>query len=198
MDISLCGNYIKITIDRENIFLDKIVNYAKKHFSHNYQLSSSVLILDDGERIKKDYFINWVYHLCEGVENREPDSDLKKNGLTIDELLSRSDFPIRIKIVTSNSILQRVKITLKSEGISHSSLVLDTPNRVAKRYLLSYFERFVIGSSDKEIFLDSSESDFWNLIIDIVSNKVIHNVFLDFDFKSFKNSENQMFFDTLS
>lgn len=64
MKVELLEPYIQISIEKESQFLKRAVDFAYKHFSKAYRLSSSVLILDDGERYKKDYFLNWAYHVA--------------------------------------------------------------------------------------------------------------------------------------
>lgn len=62
MDITLTQNFIQITVDEDSDFLRKALAYAEKYFSKSYRLSRTILILDDGERFKKDYLVNWAYH----------------------------------------------------------------------------------------------------------------------------------------
>lgn len=56
MKVELLEPYIQVSIEKESQFLKRAVDFAYKHFSKAYRLSSSVLILDDGERYKKNYF----------------------------------------------------------------------------------------------------------------------------------------------
>lgn len=62
MHITYCDKFVQIELAQGSRLLQKVLEYANKHFSKRYQLSSSLLILDDGERFKKDYLINWTYH----------------------------------------------------------------------------------------------------------------------------------------
>lgn len=62
MYITYCDKFVQIELAQGSRLLQKVLEYANKHFSKRYQLSSSLLILDDGERFKKDYLINWTYH----------------------------------------------------------------------------------------------------------------------------------------
>lgn len=71
MKVELLEPYIQISIEKESRFLKRAIDFAYKHFSKAYRLSSSVLILDDGERYKKDYFLNWAYHVAMQEENKK-------------------------------------------------------------------------------------------------------------------------------
>lgn len=62
MYITYCDKFVQIELAQGSRLLQKVLQYANKHFSKRYHLSSSLLILDDGERFKKDYLINWTYH----------------------------------------------------------------------------------------------------------------------------------------
>ena len=62
MYITCCDKFVQIELAQGSRLLKKVLEYANKHFSKRYHLSSSLLILDDGERFKKDYLINWTYH----------------------------------------------------------------------------------------------------------------------------------------
>lgn len=69
MNVTLLQKYIQITVEEESDFLHKALAYAEKYFSKSYRLSSTILILDDGERFKKDYLVNWANHFAKNLEN---------------------------------------------------------------------------------------------------------------------------------
>ena len=71
MNVTLLQKYIQITVEEDNDFLHKAIAYAEKYFSKSYRLSRTVLILDDGERFKKDYLVNWAYHAFGQDEKRQ-------------------------------------------------------------------------------------------------------------------------------
>ena len=76
MNVSLHQKYLQIVVEDDNAFLHKAIAYAEKYFSKSYRLSRTVLILDDGERLKKDYLINWAYHVClQGEQNKAQSSE---------------------------------------------------------------------------------------------------------------------------
>ena len=64
MKVELLEPYIQISIEKESRFLKRAIDFAYKHFSKAYRLSSSVFILNDGEHYKKNYFLNWAYHVA--------------------------------------------------------------------------------------------------------------------------------------
>lgn len=74
MNITYCDRYVQIELFKGTRLLDKVLEYASKHFSKRYHLSSSLLILDDGERFKKDYLINWMYHATLQEDANAPES----------------------------------------------------------------------------------------------------------------------------
>ncbi|CAM2789429.1 J domain-containing protein [Helicobacter burdigaliensis] len=183
MKVELLEPYIQISIEKESQFLKRAINFAYKHFSKAYRLSSSVLILDDGERYKKDYFLNWAYH----VAMQESDKNKSDDFNTI---IDNSYLPIRIKMVENQAILEFVEISLQMVHTSfeHAQvcLKLDRPNRLARRYLTSKFREFVLSYTKQEVFLDSSKPIFWEKLIEALSQKIVHNVVLDFDYETFK------------
>lgn len=181
--VELLDPYIQISIEKESKFLTRAINFAYKHFSKAYRLSSSVLILDDGERYKKDYFLNWAYHVAMQEEN-------KKESENFQVILDSSHLPIRIKMVEQRGLLEHVVVSLQiiqsTPTNSQVCLKLSRQSRLARRYLCSLFSHYLISYTKEEIFLDSSSPYFWEKIIGMLSQKVIHNIVLDFDYATFK------------
>ena len=211
MDITLTQNFIQITVEEDNDFLHKALAYAEKYFSKSYRLSRTILILDDGERFKKDYLVNWAYHAFGQVENKQkihnlidnldnpnPQNDDKNEETSLIQpieeplqdlkyLLDFTYLPIRIKIVNKNSLIERVKISLRLLNAKRVMLKMDKANNVARRYIAHIFEDYYVGCDRDEIYLDSTKPYFWESIMNLISFKVIHNVILDFDYDSFAN-----------
>ena len=129
MNVALTQNYIQITVEEESDFLHKALGYAEKYFSKSYRLSRTILILDDGERFKKDYLVNWAYHAfgqdekhqrihhlldnLDSPENQSPAQDevqsiqtpLEEPLQDLKYLLDFTYLPIRIKIVNKNALI---------------------------------------------------------------------------------------------
>lgn len=210
MDITLSQNFIQITVDEDNEFLHKALAYAEKYFSKSYRLSRTVLILDDGERFKKDYLVNWAYHALEQDEKHQKIHNLidnldnpptqeeysEKDSLEkpiedplqdLKYLLDFTYLPIRIKITSKNALIERVKISLRLLNTKRVVLKMDKANNVARRYIAHIFEDYYVGCDRDEIYLDSTKPYFWESIMNLISFKVIHNVILDFDYDSFAN-----------
>lgn len=203
MKIELAGRYIQIEIEKNSAFLQRALNFAYKHFSRAYRLSSSILILDDGERFKKDYFLNWAFHVAM-QHDRLPNSDNSDKGsnkghtkaqkadakggvlLTKAEILEHSHLPIRIKITDVKGLLEFVEVSMHVISTKQVSLQLNHPNKLARRYLLSLFSDYVIAHDGMQIFLDSTKQDFWEKLVTTLSQRVIHNVILDFDYETFR------------
>lgn len=177
--VEALNKFVQINIEEYNPALYKVLNYAKKHFQKHYHLSSSILILDDGVRLKKDYFINWAYHLATQGSGDEIGADL-------DPILAVSYLPIRIKIIGANALVERVKVSFCILGANRAVLILDKPNHTAKRYLGALLSHLVVSSDLCHIYLDTQNSAFWGSIMEIIGNKIIHNVRLEFDYDSFK------------
>ncbi|WP_104721538.1 J domain-containing protein [Helicobacter mesocricetorum] len=184
MKVELLEPYIQVSIEKESQFLKRAVDFAYKHFSKAYRLSSSVLILDDGERYKKNYFLNWAYHVA-------MQDECKKQSEKFETILDSSYLPIRIKMVENRAMLEYIIVSLQilQSNVSNSQvcLKLNRSNRLARRYLTSFFQDFLISYTKKEIFLDSSSPYFWEKLITILSVKIIHNIVLDFDYETFKS-----------
>lgn len=179
MKVELFENYIQISIQRHSEFLKRAISFAMRHFSQSYRLSSSILILDDGERLKKDYFLNWAYHIGLQKENRH-------ESVPFEELLASSYLPIRIKIIDECGVLEHVQVSMRLIKLERIALTLDKSSRLARRYLIMAFEGYVVGYGKQEIFLDTTLPLFWDKLMGILSQKVIHNVVLDFDYDSFR------------
>ncbi len=179
MRVEAFSRFVQISIEEYNPALTRILNYAKKHFQQISHLSSSILILDDGARFKKDYFITWVYHLATQGACDEIDADL-------DPILEMSYLPIRIKILSTNALVECVNISFRILGTNRAVLILDRPNHIAKRYIGAILSHLVISSDLCHIYLDTQNSAFWSSIMDIIGSKIIHNVRLEFDYDSFK------------
>lgn len=207
MNVTLLEKYIQITVQEDNEFLHKALAYAEKYFSKSYRLSSTILILDDGERFKKDYLVNWAYHafgqeekhqkvhMIENLSNHKtPNEAYSTLQETIQEplqdlkyLLDFTYLPIRIKIVSKNSIIQRVNIALRLLNTKRVVLKMSQPNSVARRYIAQMFDDYYMGCDRNEIYLDSTKPYFWESIMNLISFKVIANVILEFDYDSFQN-----------
>ncbi|WP_066388755.1 J domain-containing protein [Helicobacter himalayensis] len=184
MNVSVNQKFLQIMVEDDNVFLHKAIAYAEKYFSKSYRLSRTVLILDDGERFKKDYLINWAYHSC-----LQEDSKSQESGEMVDleYLLDFTYLPIRIKIVGKNSLVERVKIALRILNGKRVMLKMSKVNDTARRYIANLFEEYYLGCDRDEVYLDSTKPYFWESIINLVSFKVVHNVILDFDYESFRN-----------
>ncbi|MCI7485448.1 MAG: J domain-containing protein [Helicobacter sp.] len=186
MNVSLHQKYLQIVVEDDNAFLHKAIAYAEKYFSKSYRLSRTVLILDDGERLKKDYLINWAYHVClQGEQNKAQSSEYVMPDL--EYLLDFTYLPIRIKIVGKNALVEHVKIALRILNAKRVILKMDKPNATARRYIATLFDEYYLGCDRDEIYLDCMKPCFWDNIINLVSFKVVHNVILDFDYESFKS-----------
>ena len=194
MNVSVNQKYLQIMVEDDNAFLHKAIAYAEKYFSKSYRLSRTVLILDDGERFKKDYLINWAYHVClqedsKCADSKSGDSKSQESSEMVDleYLLDFTYLPIRIKIVGKNSLVERVKIALRILNGKRVMLKMSKVNATARRYIANLFEEYYLGCDRDEVYLDSTKPYFWESIINLVSFKVVHNVILDFDYESFHN-----------
>ncbi|PAF42826.1 J domain-containing protein [Helicobacter sp. 11S02596-1] len=174
MSVSYCNRYVQIELFQGSRLLDKVLEYANKHFSEQYHLSSSLLILDDGERFKKDYLINWTYY-----------ASLQDEKTDLDTILLQSHLPIRIKILKKNDMLQKVKISMRVIGLNKVILGLDRQNKVAKRYLKARFGKYLVLETPDELHLSGSRTHFWESVMELIGSKIIHNVALDFDYEGF-------------
>ncbi len=179
MKVELLQQYVQISVSRYSEFLPRAISFAMRHFSRSYRLSSSILILDDGERLKKDYFLNWAYHVGLQKESIE-------ESASFEEILQHSYLPIRIKIVDETGMLEQIRVSLRVIKTHQVAILLDHPNRLARRYLLALFKDFLLGYNNKELFLDSSIDGFWEVLMGLISQKIIHNIVLNFDYETFK------------
>lgn len=172
--ISCCNKYVQIQLFKDSGLLQKVMTYTKKHFTHRYHLSSSLLILDDGEEFKKNYLINW----CAYASNLDSENCLKN-------ALDNSHLPIRIKIVGQKAMLEVVSIEVNVLSNNKVVLRLNKDNFLAKRYIRSRFIEFVEGIYKNEIYLNASSEYFWEKLMNLISHKVIHNIILHFEYSSF-------------
>lgn len=179
MRVEAFSRFVQISIEEYNPALERILSYAKKHFQQISHLSSSILILDDGARFKKDYFITWVYHLATQGACDEIGADL-------DPILEMSYLPIRIKILSTNALVECVRISFHILATNRAVLILDRPNHIAKRYIGAILSHLVVSSDLNHIYLDMQNNAFWSSIMDIIDSKIIHNVRIEFDYDSFK------------
>ncbi len=179
MKVELLQQYVQITISRYSEFLPRAISFAMRHFSKSYRLSSSILILDDGERLKKDYFLNWAYHIGLQKESQE-------TSVSFEKILEHSYLPIRIKIIDEASVLEYIKVSLKMVEVGQVALVLTRQNLLARRYLLALFKDYLLGYNEKELFLNAESKNFWEKLMGLISQKIIYNIVLQFDYESFK------------
>lgn len=180
--ISYCDKYVQIKLIKDSKILKKVLAYADKHFSKNYRLSSSVLILDDGEVVKKNYLINWCYHSLHHDESAD-DTNI------LEEALAHSELPIRIKIIKSKEMLEKIRVKVQMLGTSRIILTLSKKNKIAERYIKAMFGESYIGISQNEIYLQSNNEYFWEKVVTFLGNKVIHNVVLSFEYSDFNSDD---------
>ena len=183
--ISCSDSCVQIKLFQDTKILSKVLLYADKHFSRHYRLSSSILILDDGEVLKKNYLINWCYYALSHGDL----GDGKTSENSLREALAHSHLPIRIKIVKPTELLEKIRVKVEVLGTSRIILTLSKKNKVAQRYIRGLFANDYIGMSGNEIYLQSSEGPFWEKVVDFLGNKVIHNVALSFEYKDLSASE---------
>ncbi len=181
--ISCSDKYVQIKLAQDSKILSKVLSYAEKHFSRNYRLSSSILILDDGEIVKKNYLINWCYYAT-----NNQDLDLQNNE-ELEYVLAHSYLPIRIKMVKSTDLLERIKVNIQMLGNTRIILTLSKRNRVAERYIRAIFGEHYIGISQNEIYLQSDGECFWETVMSFIGNRVIHNIVLSFEYSDFNADE---------
>ncbi len=174
MNITYCKRYVQIQLLKNTKLLESVLKYAKKHFSKHYQLSSSLLILDDGERFKKDYLINWIYHAT--LQSQEDKKEL-------DKILEHSHLPIRIKISNKNDVLKKVKIYTHLSNLEQIILRLSEDDRVVKRYIRTIFGDKIVYEENNEFCVNGAgySQAMWVGMIELMSSRVIHNVVLEFN-----------------
>lgn len=207
MNITYCERYVQIELTKDTRLLEKVLEYASKHFSKRYHLSSSLLILDDGERFKKDYLINWIYHAMvqddsvskiseqksarsrksSKLESKQKTQDAKSihTPEELKEILAHSHLPIRIKITNPNDVLKRVKIHIHFSNLGQMIVRLEENDRVARRYIYSLFGDKIVYEVDNEFCINSAgySESMWEGIIELISSRVIHNVALEFEYQ---------------
>ncbi|PAF43112.1 J domain-containing protein [Helicobacter sp. 11S02629-2] len=181
--ISYCDKYIQIRLPKNSLLLRKVINYANKHFSQNIKLSSSVLILDDGETYKKEYLLQWCIHAS------APSLESKALDLVISDALKRAHLPLHIKITGEAELLERVHIRASVLGVNRMLLKMEKENFVAKRYIKLLFQKYCLSDKGNEIYLNATGEEFWDKVINLISFKVIHNVLLVFEFNDFMSKE---------
>ena len=215
MNITYCDRYVQIERLKRTRLLDKVLEYAQKHFSKHYRLSSSLLILDDGERFKKDYLINWTYHATLQSEQEstkllpsptKPSQAQKlesslESGAQADEqesepselelLLRHSHLPIRIKITSPNDMLKRVKVHIHLTSLDQVLLRLEEDDRVARRYIRTLFGSKIIYEVENEFCINAAgySESMWESVMSLISSRVIHNVALEFEYQKPEESE---------
>lgn len=208
MNITYCDRYVQIELLKNTRLLDKVLEYAQKHFSKHYRLSSSLLILDDGERFKKDYLINWTYHatLQEDKENKKllpsPESsraessnansqEIEPEPSELEQILRHSHLPIRIKITNPNDVLKRVKVHIHLSSLGQVILRLEENDRVARRYIHTLFGDKIVYEVENEFCINAAgySESMWESVIGLISSRVIHNVALEFEYQKADSSE---------
>ncbi|GAD18808.1 J domain-containing protein [Helicobacter fennelliae] len=181
MNIRYCDRYVQIELLKDTKILGKVLDYASKHFSKRYHLSSSLLILDDGERFKKDYLINWTYHAT--LQSTD--------GVDLEEILKHSYLPIRIKIISPNDMLKKVKVHIHLSNLGQVILRLDEDNRVAKRYIRTIFGNKIVYEMENEFCINGVgySQSMWEDLMELVSSRIIHNVALEFEYQKPESSD---------
>ncbi len=186
MNITYYKRYVQIELVKGTRLLERVMGYASKHFSKHYRLSSSLLILDDGDRFKKDYLINWAYHAT--LQSQDNANQTKSSELS--EILAHSYLPIRIKIINPNDVLQKVKVSIHLANLEQIILRLREDSRVAKRYIRTLFGDKIIYEENNEFCIDGSgySQAMWGGIIDLISSRIIHNTALEFEYDNAESS----------
>lgn len=182
MRVELFERYIQINIQKRSYLLQRALKFAQRHFEERYQLSNSILILDDGEQLKKEYFLNWAYHMGMQSQSLQGDPPLQT-------ILCYSHLPIRIKAIDHEGMLERVQVSMRFLQYSRVLLCMSKPSKLVRRYLFNYFGDSLVGYGQREIYLDATSQDFWERLLALLAQRVIHNTVLDFDYESFKPSE---------
>lgn len=182
--ISIHSRYVEIAVREECHLLGKILSFAKRHFSSVYKLSNTVLILDDSKLLKKEYFLNWVFHLPENY-----------SSCTLKTLFSFSYLPIRIKILGHNCAVYRFSVGVRILNPSEVLLKLERKDYKATRCILYLFGEFVKSRKELEIILDSSKKGFWDTLMELIEERIIGNMLLSFvftkQFSAFATKEEQ-------
>lgn len=178
MEMSLYERWIQIEVEKNSYFEKKAKEFIDKHFTSVFNLSNSMLIFTgEGEKYKRDYFLNWAYHIS---TNR----DIKK--ISAEKILSLVDMPIRLKIKDDRAVVDYVTVFTSFITPKKISMVLSKQNRLAKRYLLSRFRENLISYDKNRLFIDSSTPGFWESMIESMQTKTIFNVCLNFEYERFE------------
>jgi len=178
MEMSLYERWIQVEVEKNSYFEKKAREFVDKHFTSVFNLSNSMLIFTgEGEKYRRDYFLNWAYHIS---SNR----DIKK--IPSEKILSMRDMPIRLKLKDDRAIVDYVTIFTSFITPKRVSMVLSKQNRLAKRYLLSRFRDSVLSYDKTRVFIDSSAPGFWESMIESMQTKTIFNVCLNFEHEKFE------------
>ncbi|MFS7885559.1 J domain-containing protein [Helicobacter pylori] len=170
--IELLAKFTQIALPNSHPLLKKVLHYAKKHFSQCHMLSSSLLILNDTECFKKNYLLNWVYHALECVHEK----DISTHSL--EEVLQKSHLPIRIKIINQNTLLEKIEVKVLTFGAEYALFITKHP--IAKRFLRQKFSGYVFLETQDELHIRGDSERFWELIVTLNENRIVHNACLDF------------------
>lgn len=180
MRVELFERWIQVTVDKDSYFSKKATTFANKHFQHILRLSNSLLILSrDEEQMKKDYFLNWAYHIS---IHRDTDETRKEFGV----LMESKHLPVRLKYSDSKGAVEYVEVGMKFVGQERIALTLSKQNRLAKRFLISTFRDHMVGYTKKELFLDNTKPSFWEKLMGSLRKRTIHNVAIHFDYDHWK------------
>lgn len=181
MELSLYERWIQVDVDKGSYFEKKAQTFVDKHFSSIFNLSNSMLIFTgESERYRREYFLNWAYHIS---SNRE----IKK--IPIEQIQAMNDMPIRLKYRDDRAVVDHVTVFTNFITSQKVAMVLSKHNRLAKRYLISKFRDRVISHDKTRVFLDSSAPNFWEYLMESMSQKTIFNVCLKFEYDQFEHDK---------
>ncbi|RDU70016.1 J domain-containing protein [Helicobacter cholecystus] len=169
--IEIYPKYIEISVKEYCPFLEKILSDANKFFSSIHKLSKSILILDDSKKIKKQYFLNSIFHL--------PDSYSPYN---LQKLFSLCHLPLRIKIVGKNQAVYKVCVQARVQNAREIQLIMQKQDYRTKRCLIQLFGGFVKSIKGFELVLDSTKEGFWDKFMNLIEQRIVGNLLLSFDF----------------
>lgn len=174
MKLELFPRFIQVSIDKESYYSQKSMRFAEKHFKSVAKYANSIMIFEDPkERYKKNYFLNWAYHLS---IFREDENSKKLHREIIDNI----HLPIRVKFTDKRAVIEHVKVEMKFLSEDRISLKLNKHNRVAKRYLMASFRENMVGHKELEIFINNRSSSFWEALMTGIRQKTIFNVSMEF------------------
>lgn len=178
MEMSLYERWIQIDVEKNSYFEKKAKEFVNKYFSSSFNLSNSILIFTGkSEKYRRDYFLNWAYHISSNLEIKKTSSS---------EILSMTDMPIRLKTKDDRAVVDRVKVFTNFINHQKVSMVLSKQNRLAKRYLISKFRDRIISHDKTRFFLDSGSPEFWEGLMSSLTHKTIFNVSLEFEYEKFE------------